>query len=92
VKDRIYSVLYYHHRTPELIERDVKGLSRLPEHLSVILTLEDDGRRGGAELERLVNNVADISAWCACAGIPLLSVYEKTGMPPGRLSSLSSLS
>lgn len=72
-------MLYYHHRTPELIERDVKGLKRLPKHLSVILKQEDDGR-GGAELEKLVNEVADISAWCACAGIPTLSVYEKTGM------------
>jgi hypothetical protein len=77
--DGVYSVLHHHHRTPELIQSDVKGLSRLPKHLSVILTLEDEGRRGGAELERLVNDVADISAWCACAGIPQLSVYEKTG-------------
>jgi len=56
----------------------VKGLSRLPKHLSVILELEGNGR-GGAELERLVNEAADISAWCASAGIPQLSIYEKTG-------------
>ncbi len=78
VADRIYSVLYYHHRTPELIESDVKAFKRLPKHLSVILTLEEDGK-GGAELERLVNEAADIAAWCASAGIPQLSVYEKTG-------------
>src|SRR6266516_677454 len=36
--DRVFAILYYHHRTPELIQKDVKGLSRLPEHLSVILT------------------------------------------------------
>lgn len=70
--------MYYHHRTPEIIERDVKDLMRLPKHLSVILKLEDDGR-GGAELERLVNEVADLAAWCASAGIPMLSIYEKTG-------------
>jgi hypothetical protein len=81
VRDRIYSVLYYHHRTPELIERDVKGLSRLPKHLSVILSLEDDGR-GGAELERLVNEASEIAAWCASAGISRLSIYEKTGGQP----------
>lgn len=85
VADRIYSVLYYHHRTPELIERDVKRLSRLPKHLSVILSLEDH-RRGGAELERLVNEAADIAAWCASAGIPRLSIYEKTGTTPHSLS------
>lgn len=70
--------MYYHHHTPELIERDVKGLSRLPKHLSVILSLEDNGR-GGAELERLVSEAAEIAAWCASAGIPRLSIYEKTG-------------
>lgn len=82
VLDRIYSVVYYHHHTPELIERDVKGLSRLPKHLSVILSLEDNGR-GGAELERLVSEAAEIAAWCASAGIPRLSIYEKTGILKG---------
>ncbi len=78
MKDRILAILYYHHRTPELIQKDVKGLSRLPTHLSVILKLEDGGR-GGAGLEALVDEVAEISAWCACVGIPMLSIYEKTG-------------
>jgi dehydrodolichyl diphosphate syntase complex subunit NUS1 len=78
VKDRILSILYYHHRTPELIQKDVRALSRLPRHLSVILKLEDAGR-GGAGLEVLVNEIAEIAAWCACIGIPMLSVYERTG-------------
>jgi len=78
VKDRILAILYYHHRTPELIQKDVKGLSRLPQHLSVVLKLEDGGR-GGAGLEALVDEMAEISAWCACVGIPILSVYEQTG-------------
>ena len=26
-----------------------------------------------------MDEVAEISAWCACVGIPMLSVYEKTG-------------
>lgn len=78
VKDQILAILYYHHRTPELIQKDVKGLSRLPQHLSVILKLEDGGR-GGTGLEALVDELAEIAAWCACVGIPMLSVYEKTG-------------
>jgi len=78
VVNQIYSVYHYHHRTPELIQGDVKALRRLPNHLSVILTLEDHGM-GGAGLERLVNEAADIAAWCASAGIPELSIYEKTG-------------
>lgn len=79
VKDRILSILYYHHRTPELIQKDVKALARLPQHLSVILKYEDGGRNG-AGLEAIVNELAEISAWCACIGIPMLSVYESTGI------------
>ncbi|CAK7232796.1 hypothetical protein SBRCBS47491_008392 [Sporothrix bragantina] len=79
VRDRVYSVLKYHHRTPEIIARDVRDLRRLPKHLSVVLQLEENGH-GLAELERLVNEVSDIAAWCASAGIPVLSVYERTGI------------
>lgn len=83
VFDRIFSVLYYHHRTPELIRRDVKNLSRLPKHLSVIVDFQGEDVQEGARAEglaKLINDVAEISAWCACAGIPFLSVYERTGM------------
>jgi len=76
ISDRISSILKHHHHNPQLIESDVKHLSRLPTHLSVILTLED----GGRGLEKLLNDAADIAAWCASAGIPQLSIYEKTGM------------
>src|SRR2546421_10775539 len=77
--DRVLAILYYHHRTPELIQKDVKNLSRLPEHLSVILTLKGEEDGG---LEALMDEVAELCAWCASAGIPLLSVYERTGMKP----------
>ena len=83
VVNRIYSVYHHHHRTPELIQQDVKALGRLPKHLSVVLTLEDHGRRG-AGLERLVNEAAEIAAWCASAGIPQVSIYEKSGRWPSR--------
>ncbi|KAJ9157244.1 Undecaprenyl diphosphate synthase [Pleurostoma richardsiae] len=86
VRDRIWSILYYHHRTPGLIQRDVKHLSRLPKHLSVILKLEES--KGGAELERLVDEAADITAWCASAGIPELTIYEKTGVLKGYLPAV----
>jgi len=82
VIDRTFAVLYYHHRTPELIRKDVRGLKRLPEHLSVILRLENGGKYG-AGLEALVDEVAEIAAWCTCAGIPMLSVYEQTGILNG---------
>ena len=79
VRDRVLSILNYHHNTPDYVRRDVGAFKRLPKHVSVILTLEDGGRAGDA-LEKLVNEVAEIAAWCASAGIPRLSVYEKTGM------------
>jgi len=79
VSERILAVLYYHHRTPELIRKDVRHLSKLPQHLSVILTLSpEDANATG--LEKLLNDVAEISAWCASAGIPALSIYERTGV------------
>ncbi|KAL4923767.1 ditrans,polycis-polyprenyl diphosphate synthase [Aspergillus undulatus] len=75
VVDRILAIIYYHHRTPELIRKDVKNLDRLPEHLSVILSLrkEDDA------LPLLMDEVAELVSWSASAGIPVLSVYEKSG-------------
>ena len=41
---------------------------------------EERGTRGTAGLEVLMDEVAEISAWCSCVGIPMLSVYEQTGM------------
>lgn len=79
VVDRIMAVLYYHHRTPEYIQKDLRNLKKLPQHLSVILDLRDD-EHGGAGLEGLINDVGELAAWCACAGIPFLSVYERTGV------------
>lgn len=75
VVDRIFAIVYHHHRTPELIRKDVRGLKRIPQHLSVIVNLhaEDDA------LAVLTDEVAELAAWSACAGISQLSVYEKTG-------------
>lgn len=79
VFDHIMSILYYHHRTPELIQRDVRGLSRLPEHLSVMLEYRPE-ERGGGGLEALLRDVCEVAAWSACAGIPMLSIYEPSGV------------
>lgn len=50
----------------------------MPEHMSVLLELRAEDQSAG--LEGLLDEVAEISAWCACVGIPLLSVYERTGV------------
>ncbi|KAF1999480.1 Undecaprenyl diphosphate synthase [Amniculicola lignicola CBS 123094] len=80
VTGKAVAVLKHHHRTPEFIQRDVKHLERLPKHLSVILDFdESDENLGHAGLEGLTSDVCEIAAWTASAGIPLLSVYEKSG-------------
>jgi len=88
VSDRIVAIMHYHHRSPEYIQRDVKDLSRIPEHLSVILRykVEEDGA-----LESLMDEVAELSAWSAAAGIPTLSIYEKSGILKSYTSSLQDL-
>jgi len=78
IKGQILAIMYYHHRTPELIRKDVRHLKRLPRHLSIVLDLQEDAQKGGA-LESLVNDLCECSAWSACAGIPMLSIYERTG-------------
>ncbi|PFH57945.1 hypothetical protein XA68_14353 [Ophiocordyceps unilateralis] len=76
---RVATVLYYHHSTPQYIRRDVVALGRRPNHLSAILKTEPN-QRAKANLERLVNETAELATWCACAEIPMLSIYEKTGL------------
>ncbi|KAM4059452.1 putative undecaprenyl diphosphate synthase domain-containing protein [Hirsutella rhossiliensis] len=76
---RVSSVLYYHHATPQYIRRDVTGLERKPKHLSAILKAQED-HRAKANLERLIDETAELATWCACAEIPMLSIYEKTGI------------
>lgn len=78
IKTQITSLLYYHHRTPEYIQRDLQGLNKLPNHLSIILEL-DNNETTPAALEALANHVCELAAWSACAGIPMLSIYETTG-------------
>ncbi|RMZ33081.1 hypothetical protein D0859_02805 [Hortaea werneckii] len=79
IVDRLFALLYYHHRTPELIQRDVKGLSKVPNHLSVVLELPPEGGKKD-RLETLMNDACEVAAWSACSGIPMLSIYEQTGI------------
>lgn len=79
IVDRVLALLYYHHRTPELIQKDVRNLTKLPQHLSVILDLPPEGGKKD-RLETVINDACEVAAWSACAGIPMVSVYEKTGM------------
>lgn len=78
IVDRIAAIVYYHHRTPGLIRRDVKTLQRIPEHLGVILSLRHDEDDSDA-LGLLMDSVADLATWSCCVGIPALTIYEKSG-------------
>lgn len=86
--DRLLAIRHYHHRTPEYIQRDVKNLDRLPEHLSVILKFKSD-QDGG--LEALMDEVGELCAWSASAGIPLLSIYEKSGILKAHMPAVQEL-
>lgn len=78
VSYQISSVLYYHHATPQYIQRDITKLNKRPKHLSAILRSEN--RKNTADVDRLIDETAELATWCACANIPMLSVYEKTGI------------
>lgn len=79
---QVRGVLRHHHHTPEWIVNDVKNVEQLPKHISVILDhREDDEEQGNAGLEGLVQDACEIAAWTTSAGIPLLSIYERTGLP-----------
>jgi dehydrodolichyl diphosphate syntase complex subunit NUS1 len=80
---KVRSLLRHHHHTPEWIVNDVKHVEQLPKHISVVLDhREDDEDQGNAGLEGLVQDACEIAAWTASAGIPLLSIYERTGTSP----------
>ncbi|PGH00566.1 di-trans,poly-cis-decaprenylcistransferase [Helicocarpus griseus UAMH5409] len=81
--DRIPSWAYQA-RTPESILRDVKWLKRIPSHLGVILTPD----RGDEDLEKLMKDVAELIVWSMSAGVPVLNIYESTGILKSSMSNL----
>ena len=85
---KVRGLVRHHHHTPEWIVNDVKNVAQLPKHISVVLEHHDhDEDQGTAGLEGLVQDACEIAAWSASAGIPLLSIYERTGMSPSRSGS-----
>ncbi|QNP99801.1 YALIA101S03e12024g1_1 [Yarrowia lipolytica] len=79
IKIRGLAISYHHNRTPQLISHDVADLTKLPNHLAVIVDLQDGSEEGGG-VEGLVAQISEIAAWCCGTGeIKQLSVYERTG-------------
>jgi hypothetical protein len=65
-----------------VIARDVKSIPRLPKHLSVVLSLPPDQKDVSLLLNRLdglIHDACEIAAWSTAAGIPILSIYERSG-------------
>lgn len=84
---QVSSVLYYHHATPQYIQKDVMALPKKPKHLSAVLKSEH--HRTTIDLDRLIDETAELATWSACADIPILSVYEKTGELPSAVPNSS---
>ena len=61
-----------------MIRRDIAGLHKLPRHIAVIL----DERKAEREYDsdETVRRTTEFATWCACAGICILTVYERTGI------------
>jgi len=60
----------------------VAALPRLPKHLSVVLSLPPDQKDVSLLLNRLdglMHDACEIAAWSTAAGIPVLSIYERSG-------------
>ncbi|KAG4303704.1 hypothetical protein PCK1_000222 [Pneumocystis canis] len=74
INEYIFAIRKYHHRTPQIIKRDVGRLKKIPNHLAIILEYKKDG---GMEL--LIHQVAELSCWCVSSGIKILTIYEKEG-------------
>ncbi|KAK9466858.1 Decaprenyl diphosphate synthase-like protein [Lipomyces arxii] len=77
VKNSALAFVYHHHRTPQLIAQDIKGLTKLPRHVAVILTYRANEEGGG--VQGLMEQVADVVSWSLGAGVSELTVYERTG-------------
>ncbi|KAJ8103338.1 Decaprenyl diphosphate synthase-like protein [Lipomyces tetrasporus] len=76
-KNNFLAFLYHHHRTPQLIAQDIKGLAKTPQHVGIILKYKENEEGGG--VEGLMEQVADVASWSVGACVKTLTVYERTG-------------
>lgn len=60
-----------------MIKRDVANLSKIPRHVAVIL--DEKKMKREYDADETVRRAVEIATWCACAGIPIVTVYEPTG-------------
>ena len=60
-----------------MIEWDVSRLHKVPRHVAVIL----DERKAYREYDtdEIVRRATEFATWCACAGISIITFYERSG-------------
>lgn len=64
----------------EQILDDVKSLAKKPSHLSVLLDSKSVHNEIAAN--RLLKDAIRFACWSAIAGIPNLSIYDRSGIFP----------
>lgn len=84
---KFLTLTYYPNKTPQLIREDVNKLTKLPKRVSCILDLKDDDDENGG-VDGLISDISELTAWSILAGVPVLSIYEYTGIVQHHLPQL----
>lgn len=63
---------------PQLINKDISSLPKIPRHVASLLNLKENQKGGG--LDTLLEQVGELASWCSGAGIPALTIYERQGV------------
>lgn len=84
---RLLSITYYPNKSPQVIRTDVTKLAKIPKRVSCIISMRsEDDENGG--IEGAVSDISELAAWCMCAGIPSLTIYEELGAVTPHLGEL----
>lgn len=75
---RILGLAYSPAQLPQLVRQDVVALSKLPNHIAAMLTLKAEDEDGGG-LDGLLRDAAEVCTWTICAGVPELTLFERSG-------------
>lgn len=84
---KFLTLAYYPSKTPQLIRDDVNKLAKLPKRVSCILDLKDDDDENGG-VDGLISDISELTAWSILAGVPVLSIYEYSGIVQHHLPEL----
>ena len=63
-----------------MIARDVTRIRTLPRHVAVIL--DQRKTRRSYDADEMIRRAVEVTTWCACAGISIVTIYEPTGLYP----------